>query len=151
MRENVSPPRLKWGISLIMTLVYAFGATWFYYLPSRGEPELDVTFWGLLARFLVLSFLFWIILIPERRSSRAPDMLMLTVLTVPAGVLASLLFIFAVTSFGIHETYGAGYFVLALVPFLIAHKTVKSRISWIPFALALVYGLVAYIWGNMPW
>ncbi|NJE30944.1 hypothetical protein E3E38_07800 [Thermococcus sp. 18S1] len=151
MKENVSPTGMKWGISLIMTLVYAFGAAWFYYLPGNGEPNIDVEFWQLLLHFIVLSFLFWIVLIPERKSSKAPDMLMLTVLTVPAGVLVALLFFFAAGGIGVHETYGLEYIVMALTPFLIAHKTVKGRISAVPFVLALVYGVIAYIWGNGLW
>ncbi|QDA31156.1 hypothetical protein FH039_05475 [Thermococcus indicus] len=151
MKENVSPAGMKWGISLLMTLAYAFGAAWFYYLPARGEPNLEVEFSQLLLHFLLLSFLFWIVLIPEGRSAKAPDVLMFTVLTVPAGVLASLLLLFAATPFGVHETYGIEYFIMALVPFLIAHKTVKRRISAVPFVLALVYGVIAYIWGSGLW
>ena len=142
---------VKWVISLLMTLAYACGAAIFYYLPAKGEPTLDVEFWQLLLHFLVLSFLFWIVLIPERDSSKAPDVLMLTVLTVPAGVLAALFFLFAVNSFGIYETYGLGYTVMALVPFLIAHKAVRVRISVAPFVLALVYGITAYMWGSVLW
>ncbi|CAD5243991.1 hypothetical protein [Thermococcus camini] len=139
---------VKWGISLIMTLVYAFGAALFYYLPARGEPNLDVEFLQLLLHFTVLAFLFWIVLIPERKSGKAVDALMLTVLTVPAGVVASLLFLFAVTGFGIYEAWGAEYFVMALVPFLLAYGTVKGRISAVPFILAIAYGALAYVWGR---
>ncbi len=151
MKENVTPAQMKWGFSLIMTLVYAFGAAYFYYLPARGEPNLDVEFSQLLLHFTVLSFLFWTVLIPERKSSKAPDVLMLTVLTVPAGVFAALLLLFTVTSFGVHEAYGLEYFTMALVPFLIAHRAVKGRISGVPFILALVYGVIAYVWGNVLW
>jgi len=151
MKENVSPAGTKWGISLIMTLVYAFGAALFYYLPARGEPNLDVEFPQLLLHFTVLSFLFWIVLIPERKSNKAPDVLMLTVLTVPAGMLAALLFLFAVTSVGIYETYGVDYSILALIPFLLAYRIVKGRISAVPFILAITYGVLAYLWGNKLW
>ena len=151
MKENVSPAGTKWGMSLIMTLVYAFGVAWFYYLPAKGEPNLEVEFWQLLLHFLLLSFLFWIVLVPERKSTKTPDVLMLTVLTVPAGVFAALLFLFATGGVGVHETYGLEYIVMALMPFLIAHKTVKGRISAVPFVLALVYGVIAYIWGSRLW
>ncbi|ASJ12229.1 hypothetical protein [Thermococcus thioreducens] len=147
MKAEGSSP-MKWGISLIMTLAYAFGAALFYYLPARGEPNLDVEFWGLLVHFLVLSFLFWVVLIPERESGDALDVLMLTLLTVPAGAVVALFFIFAVTSFGIYETWGAEYFVMALVPFLLAYRTVKGRISALPFILAIAYGVLAYVWGR---
>ncbi len=142
---------IKWGISLIMTFVYAFGAAWFYYLPARSEPNLEVEFWQLLIHFTVLIFLFWIVLIPEGKSEKAADVLMLTVLTVPAGVFASLLFLFAVSGFGIYETYGVEYSILALIPFLLAYRTVKGRISAVTFVLAVAYGILAYIWGNGLW
>ncbi|NJE60908.1 hypothetical protein [Thermococcus sp. 21S7] len=151
MKENVSPAGTKWGISLTMTLVYAFGAALFYYLPGKGEPGVEVEFPQLLLHFIVLSFLFWIVLVPERKSIKTPDVLMLTVLTVPAGVFTALLFLFAAGGVGVHETYGAEYFIMALVPFLIAHKTVKGRISAVPFILAFVYWILAYIWGNGLW
>ncbi len=141
-------PHMKWGISLIMTLAYTFGAALFYYLPARGEPNLDVEFPQLLLHFTVLAFLFWIVLIPERKSGKAVDVLMLTVLTVPAGVFVSMLFLFAVTGFGIYEVWGAEYFVMALIPFLLAYRTVKGRISAAPFILAIAYGALAYVWGR---
>ncbi|NJE75730.1 hypothetical protein [Thermococcus sp. ES12] len=151
MKENVSPPRLKWGISLIMTLVYAFGAAWFYYLPSRGEPELDVTFWGLLSHFLLLSFLFWIILIPELKSDKREDVLLMTILTVPAGLGAALLLSFALggrESWYVEVLY---YFALSLVPFVLSHRAVRGRLSPTPFVLAAVYAVLAYAWGYVSW
>lgn len=148
---RLSPARMKWGISLIMTLVYSFGAAYFYYLPARGEPAADVEFLQLLAHFLVLSFLFWIVLVPERGSEEAPDLLLFTVLTVPAGVVATLLFLFVGKGIGAPELYGLEYFFLALVPFVIAYKGVKGRLSVHPFVLALVYAVLAYLWGNLAW
>ncbi|WP_457751964.1 hypothetical protein [Thermococcus sp.] len=148
---RLSPSRMKWGISLIMTFVYSFGAAYFYYLPARGEPVVDVEFFQLLAHFLVLGFLFWIILVPERASEMAPDLLMFTILTVPAGVVAALLFLFGAKAIGAPELYGLEYFFLAVVPFVIAYKGVKGRLSAHPFVLALIYAVLAYLWGNLAW
>ncbi|ASJ08991.1 hypothetical protein A3L11_07025 [Thermococcus siculi] len=151
MKENVTPSQMKWGISIIMTLVYAFGAAWFYYLPARGEPGLEVEFWRLLLHFLVLSFLFWIILIPERKSQKAADSLMFTVLAVPVGMIAALLLLFVAGKIGLHETYGLEYFFLAAVPFAVAYKVTEDKIRASPFVLALVYWVIAYLWGSVAW
>jgi hypothetical protein len=148
VKENVPPRGMKWGISVIMTLAYAFGAAYFYYLPARNEPDLEVEFWRMLLHFLLLSFLLWMVLVPERGKGKALDVLMFTVLTVPAGLLTALLFIFALTGAGIGETYGIEYFFLSIVPFVLAYKTVKGKISATPFTLALVYWAIAYVWGN---
>ena len=151
MKSNVSPGLMKWGISLVMTLVYAFGAALFYYLPARGEPNLEVSFEGLLLHFTVLMFLLWIVLIPGRRMGKAPDVLMLTVLTVPAGLVSALLLIFLLGGLGIHETYGVEYFAFSFLPFLLALKTVEGRFSLTPPVLAVVYSLLAYTWRNVLW
>ena len=151
MKESALSYGLKWGISITMTLAYAFGAAVFYYLPARGEPDLGVSLGGLLTHFLVLSFLLWIVLLPVMGSGKAPDVLMLTLLTVPAGLLASLLFLFLLTGLGIRETYGAEYFVFSFVPFFLATKTVLKRVSPSPVLLAAVYALLAYLWGSASW
>ncbi len=151
MKDNVTPAQMKWGISVIMTLVYAFGAAYFYYLPARGEPNLDVTFWGLLLHFLFLSFLFWLVLFPGVKSGKADDLLMLTVLTVPAGVVASLLFAFAVGGVGMEKTFGLEYLVLSIVPFTLAYKAVFGKMGRTPFFLAFGYWIIAYLWRVLAW
>ena len=151
MKENLTPAQMKWGISLIVTLVYAFGAAYFYYLPARGEPGLEVEFWRLLLYFLVLSFLFWLVLIPGRASAETADLLMLTVLTVPAGAVASLLFTFAVGEAGMKEAFGLEYLVLSMVPFALAYKAVLGKIDRIPVLLAFLYWFIAYLWGSAVW
>ena len=151
MKENLAPAQIKWGISLIVTLTYAFGAAYFYYLPARGEPNLDVTLWGLLFHFLVLSFLFWLILLPGIKSGKADDLLMLTVLTVPAGVVSSLLFTFAVGGAGMEETFGLEYLVLSMVPFALAYKAVLGKIGRTPILLAFLYWFIAYLWRSAVW
>ncbi|ASJ06923.1 hypothetical protein [Thermococcus pacificus] len=149
MKENITPAQMKWGVSLIMTLAYAFGAAYFYYLPSRGEPGLEVGFWQLLLHFLVLSFLFWLVLIPEGSSAKAADLLMLTVLTVPAGVAGALISLFAVTGIGIGETRGLEYLVMALIPYTLAYKAVLGKAGWRPAILAATYWIITYLWGSL--
>jgi len=138
-------------VSLIMTVSYSLAAAWFYYAPSRGEPDVDVGFWRFLLYFLLLSFLFWIVAIPEKKPFPAYDLLMFTVLTVPAGVVASLLFLFGISEVGMQNTHGLEYALMALVPFSIAHKSVKGSVSTTPFVLAIIYWAVAYLWGNAIW
>jgi len=139
------------AVALALTVAYAVGAAWFYYAPARGEPNLNVTFQGLFIHFLFLSFLFWIVAIPEKKPFPALNLLVLTLLMVPVGVVTSLLCLFALSGAGLQETYGIEYTVLALVPFAVAHKFVKGRVSAVPFVLAVLYGVAAYLWVNVPW
>lgn len=151
MKNARSSPLSHLAVALALTVAYAVGAAWFYYAPARGEPNLDVTFRGLFIHFLFLSFLFWIVAIPEKKPFPALNLLVLTLLMVPAGVVASLLCLFALSGAGLRETYGIEYVVLALVPFAVAHKLVKGRVLAVPFILAVLYGVTAYLWVNVPW
>ncbi|WP_240910560.1 hypothetical protein [Thermococcus sp. GR6] len=148
MENEKGFPRMKWGVSILMSLVYSFGAAWFYYLPAKGEPLIDVTFGELLLHFLVLVFLLWIVAIPGiKEKDKTADLVLLTVLTLPAGVFAALLILFILGGLGI-ETYGVEYFILPLVPFTLAHKAVEGKITLRPFLMAFVYGVIAFAWGN---
>ena len=147
MKSNVSPGLMKWGISLVMTLVYAFGAVLFYYLPARGEPNLEVSFERLFLHFTFLVFLLWIIAIPGRRSGKAADAVMLAILTLPVGVLAAIFLEFLPAE----VPYYLLYFTFSLLPFLLALKTVEGRLSLTPLVLAVVYSLLAYVWRNVLW
>jgi len=151
MKNARSSPLPHLAVALALTISYALGAAWFYYAPSRGEPNLDVTFRGLLTHFLFLSSLFWIVAILEKKPFPALNLLVPTLLMVPAGVVASLLCLFALSGAGLQETYGIEYVVMALVPFAVAHKLVKGRVSAVPFILAVLYGITAYLWVNVPW
>ncbi len=151
MRENVTPTQMKWGISVIMTIVYAFGAAYFYYLPAKGEPNIGVNFWWLLFHFLVLGFIFWMVLIPGQKAGKPAGLLTLTILTIPAGLVISLLFTFAVAGVGITGTLGLGYLVLSIVPFTLAYKAVVDRVDVTPVLLALAYWIVVYLWRKAIW
>ncbi|WP_240912082.1 MULTISPECIES: hypothetical protein [unclassified Thermococcus] len=148
MENEKGFPRMKWGVSIPMSLVYSFGAAWFYYPPAKGEPLIDVTFEELLLHFLVLIFLFWIVAIPGiEKKDKTADLILLTVLTLPAGVFAALLVLFILRGLGI-ETYGVEYFILPLVPFTLAHKAVEGRITPRPSLRAFAYKVIAFAWGN---
>lgn len=143
--------RMKFGIALVISFVYSLAAAWFYYITAKGEPFLEVSFGTLLLNFSFLVFLLWIVASPHAKKSTAADMVLITVMIIPAGVLATLLILFTLNGLGIYESYGLEYFLMPVIPFTLAYRTMEGKVTVKPILLALLYGIIAFAWGNLTW